>query len=56
MKKKKKMGLFDKFYLVWSIVIFTLLIGCILWYFLVERPSNQVTEEIAFNFVETFRQ
>lgn len=39
--KKKKMKLFDKFYVIWCIIIFVALIGCILWYFLVERPNNE---------------
>lgn len=39
MKKKKKMGAFDKFYNVWFIITMVLLIGCILWYIFVERAS-----------------
>ncbi|MDO5393948.1 MAG: hypothetical protein Q4F33_05025 [Mycoplasmatota bacterium] len=38
--KKKKMKLFDKFYIVWLIITGGLLIGCILWYFLVERVNS----------------
>lgn len=54
--KKKKMGLFDKFYLIWCIVTFALLIGCILWYLLVERPNNAATGEVAFAYTEVLFQ
>lgn len=41
------MKLFDKFYIVWLIITMILLVGCILWYFLVERPNN-VSDEVAY--------
>lgn len=49
--KKKKMKLFDKFYIVWLVVTGTLLIGCILWYFFVERP-NTIKNENKVRIVE----
>lgn len=44
--KKKKMKLFDKFYIVWLAVTGSLLVGCILWYFLVERPNTVESESM----------
>lgn len=35
--KQKKTGAFQKFYNVWFIVTMIALIGCILYYFFVER-------------------
>lgn len=52
--KKKKMKLFDKFYIVWLIVTGILLISCILWYFLVERPNNIEDSEVAYYIEEVF--
>ena len=43
--KKKKLKLFDKFYIVWLIISILLLGGLILYYFLVERPNNQIINE-----------
>ena len=43
--KKKKLKLFDKFYIVWLIISILLLGGLILYYFLVERPNNQIIDE-----------
>lgn len=45
--KKKKTKLFDKFYIVWLMVTGMLFIGCVLWYFLVERP-NTINSEMAY--------
>ena len=44
--KKKKMTLFDKFFFVWLIITGGLLLVCVLWYLLVERPSNVQVEEV----------
>lgn len=43
--KKKKLKLFDKFYIVWLIITVLLLGSLILYYFLVERSNNKVINE-----------
>ena len=42
--KNKKLKLFDKFFIVWLVVMVLLLGGLLLYYFLVERPSIEVIE------------
>ncbi len=38
--EKKPVKLFDKFYRVWLVITLCLLVGCILWYFFIEKPNN----------------